>query len=267
MDSCCEDKASELAQLRGRQSRVLYSVLAINAVMFLVEFAAGWLAGSTALLGDSLDMFGDASVYALTLFVLHRSDRARAGAALVKGGFMLLFGVLVITDAVRKVILQEVPQADWMGTVGLVALLANTYCFYLLYSHRADDLNMRSTWICSRNDLVANTSVVLAAILVAVTGSLWPDVLVGLAIAALFLHSAWQVSREAYRAWRIASEGQGVPVQELQAAPMQAPPVPSCCGGKTPAVIVELGQRAPAASCCASDSKGTLEAVEKPGRP
>jgi Co/Zn/Cd efflux system component len=267
VDSCCEDKASELAQLRGRQSRVLYSVLAINAVMFLVEFAAGWLAGSTALLGDSLDMFGDASVYALTLFVLHRSDRARAGAALVKGGFMLLFGVLVITDAVRKVILQELPQADWMGTVGLVALLANTYCFYLLYSHRADDLNMRSTWICSRNDLVANTSVVLAAILVAVTGSLWPDVLVGLAIAALFLHSAWQVSREAYRAWRIASEGQGVPVQELQAAPMQAPPVPSCCGGKTPAVIVEPGQRAPAASCCASDSKGTLEAVEKPGRP
>ncbi|MDR6229864.1 Co/Zn/Cd efflux system component [Pseudomonas sp. SORGH_AS199] len=267
MDSCCEDKASELAQLRGRQSRVLYSVLAINAVMFLVEFAAGWLAGSTALLGDSLDMFGDASVYALTLFVLHRSDRARAGAALVKGGFMLLFGVLVITDAVRKVILQEVPQADWMGTVGLVALLANTYCFYLLHSHRADDLNMRSTWICSRNDLVANTSVVLAAILVAVTGSLWPDVLVGLAIAALFLHSAWQVSREAYRAWRIASEGQGVPVQELQAAPMQAPPVPSCCGGKTPAVIVEPGQRAPAASCCAADSKGTLEAVEKPGRP
>jgi len=203
VDSCCENKASELAQLRSRQSRVLYIVLAINAVMFLVEFAAGWLAGSTALLGDSLDMFGDASVYALTLFVLHRSDRARAGAALVKGGFMLLFGLLVIADAVRKVILQELPQADWMGSVGLAALLANTYCFYLLHSHRADDLNMRSTWICSRNDLVANTSVVLAAVLVAGTGSLWPDVLVGLAIAALFLHSAWQVSREAYGAWRI----------------------------------------------------------------
>lgn len=267
MDSCCEDKASELAQLRGRQSRVLYSVLAINAVMFLVEFAAGWLAGSTALLGDSLDMFGDASVYALTLFVLHRSDRARAGAALVKGGFMLLFGVLVIADAVRKVILQEVPQADWMGTVGLVALLANTYCFYLLYSHRADDLNMRSTWICSRNDLVANTSVVLAAILVAVTGSLWPDVLVGLAIALLFLHSAWQVSREAYRAWRPGSEGQGEPAQELQAASMQETPVPSCGGGKAPAVIVKPEQRVPAVSCCASESKGALEAVEKPGRP
>lgn len=256
MDSCCENKAGELAQLRSRQSRVLYSVLAINAVMFLVEFAAGWLAGSTALLGDSLDMFGDASVYALTLFVLHRSDSARAGAALVKGGFMLVFGVLVIADAVYKVMLQEVPQADWMGTVGLVALLANTYCFYLLYSHRADDLNMRSTWICSRNDLVANTSVVLAAILVAVTGSLWPDVLVGLAIAALFLHSAWQVSREAYRAWLLASEGQGKPAQERQAAPLQETLVSSCGGGKAPAVIVEPGQRVPPAPCCASASKG-----------
>lgn len=256
MDSCCENKAGELAQLRSRQSRVLYSVLAINAVMFLVEFAAGWLSGSTALLGDSLDMFGDASVYALTLFVLHRSDSARAGAALVKGGFMLVFGVLVIADAVHKVMLQEVPQAGWMGTVGLVALLANTYCFYLLYSHRADDLNMRSTWICSRNDLVASTSVVLAAILVAVTGSFWPDVLVGLAIAVLFLHSAWHVSREAYRAWLLASEGQGEPAQQLQAAPMQETLVPSCCGGKAPAVIVEPGQCGPPAPCCASASKG-----------
>ena len=86
MDSCCENKAGELAQLRASQSRVLYIALAINAVMFVVEFSAGWIASSTALLGDSLDMFGDASVYALTLFVLDRSRRARAGAALFKGG-------------------------------------------------------------------------------------------------------------------------------------------------------------------------------------
>src|SRR5690606_8500289 len=123
MDSCCESKAGELAQLRAKQSRVLYIVLAINAAMFLVEFIAGWIANSTALLGDSLDMFGDASVYALTLFVLHRSVRARAGAALFKGGFMLLFGVLVVADAVRKLILQEVPSADWMGAIGTLALI------------------------------------------------------------------------------------------------------------------------------------------------
>ena len=105
MDSCCENKAGELAQLRASQSRVLYIALAINAVMFVVEFSAGWIASSTALLGDSLDMFGDASVYALTLFVLDRSRRARAGAALFKGGFMLLFGLVVVADAIRKLVL------------------------------------------------------------------------------------------------------------------------------------------------------------------
>ncbi len=205
MDSCCENKSGELAQLRGSQSRVLYIVLAINAAMFLVEFTAGWIAGSTALLGDSLDMFGDASVYAMTLFVLHRGMRARAGAALLKGEFMLLFGLVVIAEALRRLWLQEVPSADWMGGVGALALLANAVCFVLLYRHRADDLNMRSTWLCSRNDLIANTSVIAAAVLVAITDSLWPDVLVGLAIAALFLTSAGQVIREASREWKAST--------------------------------------------------------------
>ncbi|UVJ46655.1 cation diffusion facilitator family transporter [Pseudomonas sp. LS1212] len=231
MDSCCENKAEELAQLRAKQSRVLYIVLAINAAMFLVEFVAGWIANSTALLGDSLDMFGDASVYALTLFVLHRSARARAGAALFKGGFMLLFGMLVVADALRKLMLQEVPAADWMGTVGALALLANGYCFALLYRHRTDDLNMRSTWLCSRNDLLANSSVIAAASLVALTGSLWPDILVGLAIAALFLHSARQVIREAWREWRAS-------------APQPQPqPSSSCCASEP---------QAKSDSCCAA---------------
>ena len=204
MDSCCESKSGELARLRGTQSRVLYIVLAVNAAMFLVEFTAGWIAGSTALLGDSLDMFGDAAVYAITLFVLHRGVRARAGAALLKGGFMLLFGLVVIGEALRRLLLQEVPSADWMGAVGALALAANGVCFALLYRHRADDLNMRSTWLCSRNDLFANASVIVAAALVALTGSLWPDVLVGLAIATLFLYSAGQVIRDAQREWKIS---------------------------------------------------------------
>ncbi len=219
MDSCCENKAGELAQLRIRQSRVLYIALAVNAVMFLVEFTAGWIARSTALLGDSLDMFGDASVYALTLFVLHRSARARAGAALFKGGFMLLFGVLVVADALRKLVLQEVPSANWMGAIGTLALIANGYCFALLYRHRSDDLNMRSTWLCSRNDLLANSSVIAAAVLVALTESMWPDIAVGLAIAVLFLHSAGQVIRESWK--------------ELRAnAPY--PPAASCCASESP---------------------------------
>ncbi|MDZ7869569.1 MAG: cation transporter [Rheinheimera sp.] len=191
--------------LKTEQARVLYIVLAINAVMFFVEFISGWLASSTALLGDSLDMFGDASVYALTLFVLHRSERARAGAAYAKGLLMLLFGLVVIADATYKAAVGVLPDADWMGGVAMIALLANTVCFLLLRRHRNDDLNMRSTWICSRNDLIANSSVIGAAVVVAVTGSFWPDVIVGVVIAILFIYSAWQVLGEARRAWQAST--------------------------------------------------------------
>src|SRR5690606_32842479 len=170
MDACCENKVGELARLRERQARVLYAALAINGVMFLFEFIAGWVIGSTALLGDSLDMFGDTTVYALTLYALHRSDRARAGAALVKGSFMLLFGIAVIAEAIHKSVTSSVPEAGAMGVVGVIALAANTVCFLLLYRYRSSELNMRSTWLCSRNDLVANTSVIVAAAVVALTG-------------------------------------------------------------------------------------------------
>lgn len=176
--------------------------------MFIVEFVGGWLVHSTALLADSLDMFGDASVYALTLFVLHRSERSRAGAALAKGIFMLLFGLVVIIDAGRKTILGVMPEADWMGGIALLALIANAVCFFLLFRHRSDDLNMRSTWLCSRNDLIANISVIIAAVLVASTGTFWPDVIVGLFIAILFLFSGWKVFTEAWRSWRASS---GIP--------------------------------------------------------
>lgn len=237
MDSCCENKAGELAQLRASQSRVLYVVLAINAVMFCVEFTAGWIASSTALLGDSLDMFGDASVYALTLFVLDRSRRARAGAALFKGGFMLLFAVVVIADAIRKLVLQEIPAADWMGIVGTMALIANGICFAMLYRHRADDLNMRSTWLCSRNDLIANSSVIVAAVLVAVSGTLWPDIIVGLAIALLFLQSAWQVIREGLVEWRAGNSKTAV----ASASDDSDTAVDSCCSSSQSTCASERG--------------------------
>lgn len=205
MDNCCENKTGELAALRDRQSRVLYLVFAINAVMFAVEFVAGWLTESTALMADSLDMFGDASVYAITLYVLHRSTRARAGAALFKGAIMMMFGLLVIGQALYRLSSGTVPEAGWMAVVGLLALIANGVCFVVLHRHRSDDLNMRSVWLCSRNDLIANVTVLLAAGMVALTSSPWPDVIVGLGIAGLFLHSAWDVSKDALREWRLAS--------------------------------------------------------------
>jgi len=212
MDQCCENKAEELVGLRGRQSRVLYVVLAINAVMFVVEFVSGWLASSTALLGDSLDMLGDASVYAVTLYALTASERTRAGVAMFKSLAMVLFGLVVIVEAVRKAFLGVVPDFALMAVVGSAALLANTVCFGLLWRHRGDDLNMRSTWLCSRNDLVANVSVLAAAALVAVSGTFWPDLIVGLAIALLFLHSGRQVLREALVQWRAnPRDGSGDP--------------------------------------------------------
>lgn len=196
MDQCCEIKASELAVLRLRQSRVLTVVLAVNLSMFCVEFGAGLLSGSTALLADSLDMLGDAFVYGFSLFVLHRSPAWRAGAALVKGGIMAVFGIGVLFEAFVRLASGVPPMVPIMAVVGTLALIANTFCFALLWRHRGDDINLRSTWLCSRNDLIANGAVLVAAAAVAWSGSLWPDLIVGVGIALLFLRTAASVLRE-----------------------------------------------------------------------
>ena len=202
MSDCCEAKAGELELLRERQSRVLVIVLIVNAAMFVGEFVAGWLAGSTALLADSLDMLGDAFVYGFSLYVLDRSAAWRARAALLKGLVMAAFGALVLIEAFASLGDGAVPLAPAMFGVGALALTANGACFWLLHRHRHDDLNLRSTWLCSRNDLIANTAVLFAAGLVAWSHSAWPDLVVGLGIAALFLRTALGVIRDASRELR-----------------------------------------------------------------
>lgn len=202
VEDCCTDKGNELAQLRERQGHVLYIVFAINAAMFIVEFTAGWISNSTALLGDSLDMFGDSVVYAISLFVLHRGIRARAGAALFKSGFLLFFSVLIIVEAIRNGFIGTIPEAEWMGLIGGTALIANLICLLLLYRHRSDDINMNSTWLCSRNDVIANVSVLVAAGLVMITESLWPDLIVGVGLALLYLHTSMKVAKDAQYQWR-----------------------------------------------------------------
>lgn len=197
MDNCCADKACAVDQLRERQSRILQIVLAINAVMFVVELAAGIVAGSVSLLADSLDMLGDAMVYGFSLYVVARSDLWKARAAMAKAGVMAAFGVFVLGEVIYKIVTQHTPEAGTMGTVGALALAANTVCFVLLWRHRAQDINMRSVWICSRNDLIANTAVLAAAALVWTTATPWPDIVVGALICALFLQSAYVVAREA----------------------------------------------------------------------
>jgi Co/Zn/Cd efflux system component len=197
VEHCCDSKTNELEILWSRQSRILWSVLAINSGMFGAEAVAGLLAGSAALLADSLDMLGDALVYCVSLAVIGRSPRARAAAATLKGAAMLLFGFAVLAEVAYKLYTQHVPVASIMSVTAAVALVANSICLVLLTRHRADDINMRSAWVCSRNDLAANVGVILAAAAVFLTNTIWPDIFVGLSITGLFLASASRVLRQA----------------------------------------------------------------------
>lgn len=204
MSGCCGDKSCEIDALQQRQGATLRVVLAINAVMFAVELAAGLMSGSLSLLADSLDMLGDALAYGFSLYVVARGSRAKAFSALFKGGIMAAFGLFVLVQAIYKILYPQVPVFETIGMIGLVALGANAACLGLLWRHRGDDINMRSVWLCSRNDIVANLSVLLAAVGVWLTHSPWPDIVVGLAIAALFLRSSVSVLRDARAALQTA---------------------------------------------------------------
>lgn len=197
MSDCCNDKACEIDVLRGRQSATLKIVLGINVVMFGVELTAGITSGSVSLLADSLDMLGDALVYGFSLYVVARGARMKAQAAFLKGGIMAAFGLFVLGQALHRMFFPHVPVFETMGAIGALALAANGLCLALLWRHRADDINMSSVWLCSRNDIIANVSVLFAAVGVWLTGSGWPDVIVGLALAVLFLKSALYVLRSA----------------------------------------------------------------------
>jgi cation diffusion facilitator family transporter len=206
MSGChCNDTASTPGQAQdANRRRVLWTVLAINAALFAGEFTAGWWADSSALQADSLDSLGDAGVYALSLAVVGGSLRQRNGAALLKGALQGVFGLVVLAEVLRRLLAGAEPLAPLMAAVAAVALVANLACFLLLIRYRGDDLNMRSVWLCSRNDLASNAGVILAAGVVALTGSAWPDAVVGALIALLFLHTSWQVLREAWPGWRHA---------------------------------------------------------------
>jgi Co/Zn/Cd efflux system component len=192
MDTCCE-----VRPIHERQRSVLRVVLWINAAMFVLEFGAGVVAHSTALLADSVDMLGDAIVYGFSLYVIGRGPAWQARGALLKGGIMAAFGVGVLVEVGAKLARGVTPSATLMSGVGLLALVANGAVLLFLWRHRADDLNMRSVWLCSRNDVVANAAVLLAALGVGLTGSPWPDIAVGLGIASLFIASAIGVVRAA----------------------------------------------------------------------
>jgi len=206
MADCCNDKACEFDALRGRQSSTLKIVLAINAAMFVVELTAGLIGHSVSLVADSLDMMGDALVYGFSLYVVARDARMKAKAALFKGLIMLGFGLFVLGQTVYRIAVPQLPMFEAIGAIGLLALAANGMCFYLLWRHRENDINMSSVWLCSRNDIIANVTVLFAAAGVWLTQSGWPDIAVGLALSALVLRSALHVLRESLKELRVASD-------------------------------------------------------------
>lgn len=180
-----------------RYKRVLWSVIAINAVMFFVEMAAGRLAGSQALQADALDFLGDTLTYGISLAVIGSSLSVRANAALAKGLSLAAMGVFVFASTAYQVIVLGVPNAEVMGGIGLMALAANVASVLLLMGYKDGDANVRSVWLCSRNDAIGNIAVMGAALAVGMTTSAWPDLIVAAAMAVLFLNSSAQILRQA----------------------------------------------------------------------
>lgn len=197
-DACCTPPPLNLDRNRGNAGyrRVLWTVLGINAAMFLVEVGAGLAAGSASLQADALDFLGDAANYAISLFVVGMALRYRASAALAKGATMAAFGLWVIGTAIWHALHGTLPSAFTMGTVGIAALAANVASFGLLWAYRKGDANMRSAWICTRNDVLGNIAVLLAALGVFGTGTGWPDVIVAACMAGLALQGAIVVVRQ-----------------------------------------------------------------------
>jgi Co/Zn/Cd efflux system component len=176
--------------------RALVIVIIINAVMFGIEIIAGTMAGSQALKADALDFLGDSATYAISLAVIGQSLRVRATAALVKGFSLAAMGAWVLGSTAWQVLVLGLPSASVMSVIGVLALAANLASVLVLMRWRDGDANVRSVWLCSRNDAIGNVAVLIAAGLVALTGTAWPDLLVAAIMAGLFLWSSVQIIRQ-----------------------------------------------------------------------
>lgn len=205
-DSCCESACgNDAAKADPRWRRVLWAALIVNAGMFLVEMVAGATADSRALQADALDFLGDAANYAVSLAVVGMALAWRARAALLKSLFMLGFAAWVMGSAVFAFVNGTAPDPATMGVIGTLALVANIGVALLLYRYRTGDANMRSVWICSRNDAIGNVAVLVAALGVFGTGSAWPDLIVASIMAALALTGGVQVLRQALGELRVVA--------------------------------------------------------------
>ena len=196
MGSCCSNNPN-FDGTSNAYRRALWWVIIINATMFIVEICAGITAKSQALQADALDFLGDTFTYSISLLVIGQALVWRTRAALLKGISLLLMGLWVLGSTLYQVLILGTPQALVMGSVGILALIANLICVLILFRFRNGDANVRSVWLCSRNDAINNVAVIIAAGAVWLSASAWPDLLVALVMASLFLHSAFLITRQA----------------------------------------------------------------------
>ncbi|MCZ8179284.1 MAG: cation transporter [Rhizobium sp.] len=216
MSAACGHDHAPFDGMSETYKRRLWMVIAINAVMFAVEMTAGQLARSQALQADALDFFADAVTYGISLAVIGASLKTRSMAAAAKGVSLLLMGLWVFGSTIWRVFQGGVPEAPVMGIIGFLALAANLASVLLLMSYKDGDANVRSVWLCSRNDAIGNVIVMIAALGVWGTATAWPDLIVAAIMAGLFLSSSVQILSQSLKEWRA-----GEPVTLST----------SCCGG------------------------------------
>jgi Co/Zn/Cd efflux system component len=204
-DSCCPKGVPVFDGMNPRYKLILWTVIGINGAMFLGEMIAGQLAGSQALRADALDFLADTVTYGLSLAVIGASLRTRATAALAKGVSLSLMALWVFGSTVYQTFVLGLPKAEIMGIVGVLALAANLASMLLLRPYKDGDANVRSVWLCSRNDAIGNVIVMLAAVAVWRTATAWPDLLVAAIMAGAFLTSSMQILRQAWAEYREGS--------------------------------------------------------------
>jgi Co/Zn/Cd efflux system component len=211
MSASCHSTLCDAAPAADpRYRRILWTALAINAAMFVIELGAGIRADSLALFADSIDFLGDAANFGLSLAVLAMLPVWRSRAALVKGATMLAFGVFVLAQAAWNAYSGSAPEPIVMGWVGALALIANVSVAVMLFAYRGGDANMRSVWLCSRNDAIGNVAVMIAALGVFGTGAAWPDLAVAVVMAALAIAGGASVIGQARGELRAAPHGDRV---------------------------------------------------------
>jgi Co/Zn/Cd efflux system component len=208
-DSCCSGGVPVFDGVDPRYKRVLWTVIGINAAMFLAEMLAGHVAGSQALKADALDFLADTITYGLSLAVIGASLKTRAAAALSKGISLSAMSLWVFGSTVYQTVVLGVPRAEVMGVIGLLALAANLASVLLLMRYKDGDANVRSVWLCSRNDAIGNVIVMIAALAVWGTASAWPDLIVAAVMAGIFLTSSVQILKQAWTEYRVGIDQLG----------------------------------------------------------